>query len=104
MATHSHKEHHIIPFKTYIGVFVALMILTVITVVVAQFHFGEFNTIVAMGIASIKAFLVLAYFMHLKYDDKVYLVGFLTSIFFLVLMYFLSLLDIITRITYSNVL
>lgn len=104
MAAHGHKDHHIIPFKTYVGVFAALIILTVVTVVVAQFHFGEFNTVVAMGVASVKAFLVLAYFMHLKYDDKVYLVGFLISIFFLVLMYFLSLLDMITRITYSNVL
>lgn len=105
--THSHSntnEHHIIPLKTYLGVFGALLVLTVITVVAAQFHFGALNTVIAMLIASVKAFFVLAYFMHLKYDDRVFLIGFLISIFFLILMYFLSFMDMITRIVYSNVL
>ena len=96
--------HHIIPLKTYLGVFGALIVLTVITVVAAQFHFGAFNTIIAMAIASTKAFFVLAYFMHLKYDDKVYLVGFLLSIFFLAIMYLFSILDILTRNPLSDIL
>lgn len=103
MATHT-KDHHVIPLKTYLGVFLTLLVLTVITVVAAQFHFGAWNTVVAMLIASVKAFFVLAYFMHLKYDDRVYLVGFLTAVFFLVVMYFFSVLDIFTRILPDNVL
>lgn len=102
-STHD-SHHHIIPLKTYLGVFAALLVLTFITVAVTRFDFGAFNTVVAMIIASAKAFFVLAYFMHLKYDDKLYLVGFFISIFFLVLMYFLSFLDIITRVGYSNIL
>lgn len=96
--------HHIIPLKTYLGVFWALIVLTVITVLAAQFDFGALNTVVAMAIASVKAFFVLAYFMHLKYDDRVYLVGFLSAIFFLVVMYFFSVLDILTRVLYTDVL
>lgn len=96
--------HHIIPLKTYFGVFWALIVLTVITVLAAQFDFGALNTIVAMAIASAKAFFVLAYFMHLKYDDRVYLVGFLSAIFFLVVMYFFSILDILTRVLYTDIL
>jgi|FLYM01.1.fsa_nt_gi cytochrome c oxidase subunit IV len=104
MGSHLDQHHHIIPLKTYLGVFFGLLVLTVITVVAAQFDFGAFNTVVAMLIASVKAFFVLAYFMHLKYDDKVYLVGFLSAIFFLVVMYFFSVLDILTRVVYSDVL
>ncbi len=106
MSAHSShsSHHHIIPLKTYLGVFGALLVLTVITVAAAQFDFGAMNGVVAMVIASTKAFFVLAYFMHLKYDEKTFIVCFALSIFFLVLMYFLSFLDIVTRIVYPNVL
>ena len=92
-------SHHIIPFSIYIKVISALLVLTVVTVAAAQVDFGAMNTVIAMLIASVKAGLVLAFFMHLKYDDKLYLACFGTAIFFLVLMYFLSWIDIYTRIT-----
>lgn len=90
--------HHIIPASTFLKVLISLLILTVITVWVAQFDFGVFNAFIAMGIASVKAALVLLYFMHLKYDDRVFAVVFFTSIFFLVVFFFFSQLDIVTRI------
>ena len=103
MAKHSGgDEHHIIPLKTYYMVFAALIVLTVITVAAARIDFGAMNTIIALAIASVKAGLVLAYFMHLKYDDKIYLAGFFIAIFFVVLLYLFSILDILTRITYQN--
>lgn len=97
-------SHHIIPLKTFVNVLIALLILTVITVAAAQVDFGALNTFVAMGIASVKAGLVLAYFMHLKYDDKLYLLIFFLGIFFLIVMYFFSELDIVTRIFEMNTL
>lgn len=97
-----HSEHHIIPLKTYFMVLGALLFLTVITVAAAQINFGALNTVIALAIASVKAGLVLAYFMHLKYDDKIYLVGFFIAIFFVVLMYAFSVLDIFTRITVQS--
>ena len=90
--------HHIIPAKTFLNVLIALLILTIITVAVAQFDFGAFNALIAMGVASIKAALVLMYFMHLKYDDKTYTVLMATSVFFLFVFFFFSQLDIVTRI------
>lgn len=100
----SEKHHHIIPLKVYFSVLGALLVLTVITVAAARVDFGALNTIIALGIASVKAGLVLAYFMHLKYDDKTYIVAFGTGIFFLVLLFFISWLDIYTRIIQNNVL
>ena len=99
-----HEEHHIIPLKTYVTVLMALMVLTVVTVAAARFDFGAMNTIIALGIASVKAALVLAIFMHLKYDDKLYLVVILTGVFFLIVLYFFSVLDIFTRVLEFNVI
>lgn len=104
MGSGGNHTHHIIPFKVYINVLLALLVLTVITVGAARIDFGALNTVIALGIASVKAGLVLAYFMHLKYDDKTYLVAFGAGIFFLVLLFFFCWLDIYTRITEFNVL
>ena len=104
---HAHEDqqhHHIIPLKTYVGVLGALLFLTFLTVLASRFDFGSMNTVINIGIASIKASLVLAIFMHLKYDDKLYLVVFLTGVFFLIVMYFFSVLDIFTRIPVNNIL
>jgi cytochrome c oxidase subunit 4 len=62
--------NHIVPIRTYIGVFLALLVLTAITVEAARHDFGLFNTIVALSIAVTKAGLVIAFFMHVKYAEK----------------------------------
>ncbi len=95
-SSHS-QEHHVIPFKTYLQVLLVLLVLTVVTVAAAQVNFGPFNTLIAMAIASVKAGLVLAIFMHLKYDDRLYLVAFGSAVFFLILLYAFCWLDHATR-------
>lgn len=74
--------------KTYIGVFVALMVLTVLTVAVSYFHMPvALAVIVALIIAISKGSLVAAVFMHLNHERKtIYWVLILTVLFFLVLM------------------
>eukprot|EP01051_Picozoa_sp_SAG22_P032089 SAG22_NODE_13352_length_409_cov_1.741935_1_plen_82_part_01 len=52
------KDHFIVPVSYYVMVLVALLILTVVTVVIAQFDFGSFNILVAMLVAVVKASLV----------------------------------------------
>ncbi len=99
-----HGEHHTIPLSLYYKILGLLLFLTVITVAVAQVDFGALNTVIAMAIASIKAGFVLAYFMHLKYDDKLYWVLFGTAVFFLIVLFFFSWLDIVTRINPPSIL
>lgn len=91
-------KHHIIPLKTYFQVIGLLLFLTVITVAASRVDFGSLNTVIAMAIASVKAGFVLAIFMHLKYDDKLYIVTFGTGVFFLIVFYFFSWVDIYTRV------
>lgn len=100
----SGEKHHIIPLPVYYKIIGILLVLTVVTVAAARVDFGPLNTVIALAIASVKAGLVLAYFMHLKYDDRLYLVAFGTGIFFLLLLYFISWLDFITRILQTGVL
>ncbi len=91
------QHHHILPLSTYLSVGAALLVLTVITVAVSQYQLGEWNLIVAMTIATIKATLVLLFFMHLKYDNKLYAVAFLIAVTFLAVFIVLTMLDTMTR-------
>ncbi len=95
---HGHDdEHHLIPVPTYALVFAALIVGTVITVLVAQVDFGAMNTVIAMLVATIKASLVLAYFMHLKYDKVLNRVIFGSGFLFLLLLFGFTAGDIFTR-------
>ncbi len=100
-----HSEaHHTIEFSTYINIFITLLVLTVITVAASRFDFGEWNTIIAFAIATVKAFLVLAYFMHLKYDNMLNRAAILCAVFFLVVLFFFCKIDDLTRVIQHSVL
>jgi cytochrome c oxidase subunit 4 len=63
---------HIVSQKTFIKVWLALLALTAITVTVAELHLGRFSILMALAIASLKAGLVLWFFMHLKYESRLF--------------------------------
>lgn len=70
-----HGMAHTVSPGILIGVFAILMVLTVATVAVTNIDLGyNANLIVALGIAVVKAVLVIAYFMHLRYDSPMYTV------------------------------
>lgn len=96
-----HHEHHVVDAKVFLGVLMALLFLTFVTVAVAQFDFGPFNMLVAMAIASVKASLVLAIFMHLRWDTAVNNIFFLSSFLFLSLLLVFTIMDGSTR-GYAN--
>ena len=100
--THGNDEHHIIPLKTYFLIFGLLIGLTVVTVGATYIDFGSLNAVVAFGIASVKAGLVLAYFMHLKYDNHLNRVIIGSGVFFLLVLWFFVILDIVTRVLQTD--
>lgn len=91
-----HPIAHVMPVSTLLGVFAALIALTVITVVAAspQFDFGSWNLWIAMVIATLKAGLVALYFMHLRYDSPFNGLVFITGLVFLALFLSITLLDV----------
>ncbi len=89
MAEAEHHAHDVDRWvKTYIVVFVALLVLTVVTVGASYIHLSMAGTIaLALVIATVKGSLVACYFMHLISEKKlIYLVLLLTALFFVVLM------------------
>ena len=61
---------HIQPIGVYAKVLGALLVLTILTVWVAQYDFGHMNAVVALAVASVKALMVAMFFMHLKFEGK----------------------------------
>jgi cytochrome c oxidase subunit 4 len=79
MKEDNHKDHsehgvHIVSYKEHFGTWLALIVLTVMTVTVSVYgaELYTLSVLTAMLIASTKALIVAFYFMHLKYDPKMY--------------------------------
>jgi len=91
---HEHGLAHVTPVKLLLGVFGALTVLTVFTVLVTAVDLGsQGNFVVAMIIATVKAGLVMAFFMHLVWDKKFNLTVFLSAFLFVLLFLSISLTD-----------
>ena len=92
--SHDHGLAHVTPVNLLVGVLGALLLLTVATVLVTKVDLGsQYNLVVAMVIATIKAGLVITYFMHLRWDRKFNLIVFLSSVLFLILFLSMTLAD-----------
>ncbi|HEU5361661.1 MAG: cytochrome C oxidase subunit IV family protein [Deltaproteobacteria bacterium] len=83
--------------RTYIVVWGALVMLTVVTVAVSYVHLGMMNVFVALLIASAKASLVALFFMHLRYENRLVWGFALAPLFFLVLIVVGTLSDTLFR-------
>jgi cytochrome c oxidase subunit 4 len=91
-------SEYIVPVKTYIGIFIALLCLTALTTGVAFVDLGaELNTIVALAIAVTKMLLVILFFMHVKYSPGLTKVVVVSGFFFLAILIALTLADELTR-------
>jgi len=91
-------SNHVLPLWVYLGVFSALLVLTVTTVAVAQVDLGgTANLIIAMVVACVKAGLVALFFMHLLYDKKIYLYVFMSSLVCLAIFIIFTSFDIFRR-------
>jgi cytochrome c oxidase subunit 4 len=63
------EKIHITSYRVYATILVILLFLTTITILVTWIDAGAFAVAIAMGIACVKATLVLLYFMHIKFDN-----------------------------------
>lgn len=102
MSEHEHTEH-IVPPSTYLVIILTLMCLTALTVAVAYIDLGRFNIVAALSIATIKATLVVLFFMHAKYSPKRTKLVILAGIFWLIILLFMTLSDYASRIDYRGV-
>ena len=62
-------DNHITSYLLNWTVLLTLLLLTTATILAVKLHFGAFTVAVALIIACVKAFIVLTYFMHLKFEN-----------------------------------
>jgi cytochrome c oxidase subunit 4 len=93
-----HTEDHVIPKKIYYTIFGILILCTYLTVQIAFFDLGELNTIAALGIAVLKATLVVLFFMHVKYSTRLTWAVVAGSIFWFGILLTLTMSDYLTRV------
>lgn len=88
---------HIVSRKVYLLTFTALVALTLLTVWVAAFDLGRLNTVVALTIAFIKAGLVAMIFMHVRHSSRLTKVVVVGGLFWLMILFVLTISDYLTR-------
>ncbi len=94
---HIAPESHIVPVSLYVGIWATLMVCTGLTVFAASIDLGIFNIVVALVIATLKGTLVVLFFMHLRYSTKLTMVTVIAAVFWLFILFSLSMTDYLTR-------
>jgi len=93
----SEHKHEPVPFRTFILVWVGLLILTTITVIVSRIHLGALNVWAALGIAALKSSLVIFFFMHLRQEMRLFKIGLLVLLCILAIFIGFTFLDVLYR-------
>jgi len=91
------KHEHIVPVKIYVGVFLTLLALTLITTLVSLLDLGPFNTPVALFIAGLKMSLVVLFFMHLRYSGRLPQTIAIAGLFWFLIFVVFTVGDYLTR-------
>jgi cytochrome c oxidase subunit 4 len=87
----------VVPKRTYLVAYLALLALTLITVLVAYISLGAFSMTIAILIAAIQASLIAAFFMQALYESAVVRVAAAGGVIWFLIMATLTLTDYITR-------
>ena len=91
-------SEHIVPVKVYLVIFLSLLVGTALTVFAAFYDFPwQFNTIIALTIASVKGTLVVLYFMHVRYSNRLVWVIVISALFWMGILFALTFSDYATR-------
>jgi cytochrome c oxidase subunit 4 len=94
MTNMEEQNVHLGRIRTYAAVWLTLLALTALTITAAGMHLGRFSTLTSLLIASTKACLVLWFFMHLKYERRLFQFMFLIPVATLTVIIGLTFFDI----------
>jgi len=88
----SEQETHIMSYKSAVLIWIDLLIMTFVTIEIAQFDFHDLTVVIALLIASIKTYLVGYFYMHLKFENRMFriFVGVMAFVFisFMAILFF----------------
>lgn len=91
------EKHHIISYKTYLGVLAVLIVLTLLSVAITQIELSRLSTAAALLLAGIKSTFVLLIFMHLKFDRKIFIRMVVLILALVAVVIFVTMLDFLFR-------
>lgn len=99
MEDHSKEKQHIVSYKENFSTWLGLMLLTALTVAVSVVNASliTLTVVTALVIATTKAILVAYYFMHLKFDHKLYRIMLLIITLLFSSFMLLTVIDYISR-------
>jgi cytochrome c oxidase subunit 4 len=90
-------SEHVVSLRTYIAVFISLLVGTGLTVLAASVDMGWLNTPIALAIAVVKATLVILFFMHVRYSSRLTQIIIAASLLWLAIMVTFTLSDYFFR-------
>jgi cytochrome c oxidase subunit 4 len=88
---------HVAPKSMYVGIWLALVVGTILTYLVALVDLGVLNNVVMLLIACTKASLVILFFMHVRWSSRLTWVVAASGFFWLLIMFVLTMQDYLTR-------
>ena len=91
------SSHHIVPYRVYLVILAVLVAMTGISVAVTQIDLGALTTAIALLLATVKSTLVLIYFMHLKFDNRMFSIMATGVILMIGVVIFVTFLDYLFR-------
>ena len=93
----NHEGQHMLSFKTLFTILVFLLMLTLLTIGISMIDLGKLNVWAALLIASIKASLVILFFMHMKFESMAIKISFVSTICFVAILIGFIFWDIVYR-------
>jgi cytochrome c oxidase subunit 4 len=91
------SQGHIAPKSLYYSIFVALLVGTGLTTAIAFIDLGAMNNVAMLGIAIIKASLVILFFMHVRWSTRLTWVVVTSGFFWLLILFTFTMADIVSR-------
>ena len=88
---------HVVPIRTYLVIFLALIVGTALTTAIAFVDLGALNVVVMLLIAFVKATLVILFFMHVKFTNRITQIAAASGFAWLVILIGLTLSDVLMR-------
>lgn len=93
----SEQPHHIVSYATQVKVWLALLVLTAATIAVSRIELGALHVWAALLIASVKSALVVAFFMHMKYENRAFKYCLLAALLTLAIFIGFTFFDVLYR-------
>ena len=91
------EKHHIVSYRTFLIVLAALLVLTMASIGVTSYDLGPLTVITALLLATSKTVLVLSYFMHLKFDVRMFAILVVAVLILIGVVIFITFLDYLYR-------